>query len=106
MSLEQARQGKMPDVEQQQLRDSYNMMALPGTILMHAETDPSSRRARVYLYKAVANVAKGQSSMETDRQMVKALLMASHTRNQDHDSLIRTIDRAGLKLRLDTCNDL
>ena len=102
MQLEQGLTGRIPDMDRQDLRDRFNMLALPGTHAHPvAEEDSFSRKARIYSYLALVAIATGKSSTAKDQELLHIWMGARKNRNTDTDSIIETIDCAGVGPRLD-----
>ena len=100
MTLKRSLPGGL-DVERASLLDEFNFLALPGTLcLSPRKLSPPRVKSRVYLYQAVRNIAMGRASSLEDEAVIAFLEGGGDNRINRWDHLIRSIDNAGIPLRL------
>ena len=100
MTLKRSLPGGL-DVERASLLDEFNFLALPGTLcLSPRKLSPPGVKSRVYLYQAVRNIAMGRASSLEDEAVIAFLEGGGDNRINRWDHLIRSIDNAGIPLRL------
>ena len=88
-------------VDRATLIDEFNFLALPGTVsLSPRKISVPSVKSRIYLYYTIKDIANGKSNSENDISVLDFLEHGSGQRNKRWDSLIQTIDAAGIPLRL------
>lgn len=84
-----------PVTPKSDILDKYNFLGLPGSLA----SSPSAKSAMRYAnYNQLRAIALGE---EKDLRMLRMFGNASHDRDQELDHLIKIVDDAGIKLRLE-----
>lgn len=101
MSLRRSKPGGEGPVDRAMLIDNFNFLVLPGTaVLSPKKSLGPANKSRVYMYQALRNIARGNTCTSEDENLIRFLEASRVHRNRQWDSLISTVDGAGVPLRL------
>lgn len=101
MSLRRSKPGGEGPVDRAMLIDNFNFLVLPGTaVLSPKKSLGPANKSRVYMYQALRNIARGNTCTPEDENLIRFLEASRVHRNRQWDSLISTVDGAGVPLRL------